>query len=73
MYCKFHGWQQCPACSSEIAVLQAALTPEDNCPPRKRMRVSYDDDGDDDDDDDDDILVMMMSSLSTKSWPLSLT
>ena len=43
VYCKFHGWQQCQACFSEIAVSQATLPSKDNCTPRKRMRVSCDD------------------------------
>ena len=43
VYCKFHGWQQCPACSSEIALSHAALCDSGTLPPRKRMRVSYDD------------------------------
>ena len=43
VYCKFNGWRQCQACFSEIAVSQATLPSKDNCPPRKRMRVSGDD------------------------------
>ena len=45
VHCKFHGWQQCPACSSEIAISQ--LPPCDlsgSPPPRKRPRCPQDDD-----------------------------
>ena len=43
VYCKFHGWQQWPACSSEIALSHSALCDSGTLPPRERMRVSYDD------------------------------
>ena len=45
VHCKFHGWQQCPACSAEIAISQ--LPPCDLSgppPPRKRLRCPQDDD-----------------------------
>ena len=43
VYCKFHGWQECQACFSEVAVSQATLPSKGNCPPLKRMRASGDD------------------------------
>ena len=43
VYCKYHGWQQCPACSSEIAILHATLCADRTLPPRKNMSLSCDD------------------------------
>ena len=45
VHCKFHGWQQCPACSAEIAISQVSPCGlSGTSPPRKRPRCSQDDD-----------------------------
>ena len=43
--CKFHGWQQCPACTAEIAMLQCSANNRcDTQRPSKRSRYSLHDD-----------------------------
>ena len=43
VYCKYHGWQQCPACFQEIAIVHATSCANRTLPPRKHMRLSCDD------------------------------
>ena len=43
--CKFHGWQQCPTCTAEIATPQCPTNNRcDTQPPSKRSRYSLHDD-----------------------------
>ena len=45
VHCKFHGWQQCPACTAEICISQLSPTEvRGSYPPCKRPRRSQEDD-----------------------------
>ena len=45
VHCKFHGWQQCPACTAEMGILQMSPTEvRGSYPPCKRPRRSQEED-----------------------------